>query len=57
MGENKSTISFRRANMHDLDRISEIYELVHTEIEAGRSTTGWVRGVYPTRETAEASIQ
>lgn len=47
---------FRKATLEDIDRIAEIYDEIHTETEAGRMTTGWVRGVYPTRETAEASV-
>lgn len=47
---------FRKATTQDLDRIAEIYAENHTEEEAGRITTGWIRGVYPTRETAEASV-
>lgn len=46
----------RPARMADLDRIEEIYDEIHGEIEAGRASIGWIRGVYPTRQTAEASI-
>lgn len=48
---------FRRADENDTDRICEIYDEIHTETEAGRMTTNWVRGVYPTKETAEHSIR
>lgn len=48
---------FRKAVLDDLDRIAEIYNEIHTEEEAGRTTIGWVRSIYPTRATAEASIQ
>lgn len=47
---------FRKANESDLDAIAEIYEDIHTEEEAGRTTIGWIRGIYPTRKTAEASL-
>lgn len=47
---------FRKATIDDIDRIAEIYEEIHTEEEAGRVTIGWVRGVYPTRVTAEGSV-
>lgn len=47
---------FRKAEMKDLDAISGIYDAIHTEIEAGRMQIGWLRGVYPTRETARAAI-
>ena len=48
---------FRRAEMGDLSAIAAIYDEIHAEIEAGRASIGWIRGVYPTRATAEASIR
>lgn len=48
---------FRKATIEDVDRITEIYDEIHTENEAGRMTTGWIRGVYPSRETAEQSVR
>lgn len=48
---------FRQATEKDIKRITEIYDEIHTETEAGRMTTDWVRGIYPTRQTAEFSIQ
>ena len=47
----------RKATLRDLDRIEEIYNEIHTEIEAGRAQIGWTRGVYPTRFDAEDSIR
>lgn len=47
---------FRKARIEDIDRINEIYEEILQEEEAGRASIGWVRGVYPTRKTAEAAI-
>ena len=46
----------RKARPQDIPAISEIYEDIHTEEEAGRTTIGWIRGVYPTEKTAEASL-
>ena len=48
---------FRKATMADVPRITEIYDEIHTEVEAGRMVTNWVRGVYPTEKTAEASVK
>lgn len=48
---------FRQATPADLDQIAAIYDRIHTEEEAGRATIGWIRGVYPTRQSALASIQ
>ena len=48
---------FRKATAEDVEQISEIYEAIHTENEAGRMTTGWIRGVYPSRKTAEDSVR
>ncbi|MCD8035771.1 MAG: GNAT family N-acetyltransferase, partial [Clostridiales bacterium] len=49
-------MTFRKAILDDLDRISEIYDEIHTKIEEGEYTTGWVRSIYPTRKSAEDSI-
>ena len=46
----------RKASPADIPAIAEIYEAVHTEEEAGRTSVGWIRDVYPTRKTAEASL-
>ena len=48
---------FRQATLSDLEQIAAIYDHIHTEEEAGRATVGWVRGVYPTRQTALDAIQ
>lgn len=48
---------FRKATMADLDQIEAIYERIHDSEEAGQATIGWVRGVYPTRATAQGAIQ
>lgn len=47
---------FRKADMQDLDRIAEIYDEIHTEEESGKTTIGWIREIYPTKETAKDSI-
>ena len=50
-------LRFRKADNDDLDAIDRIYERTHDAEEAGLSTTGWVRGIYPIREVAEASLE
>ena len=47
----------RLAAMADLDAIDAIYQDIHDGEEAGRTTIGWVRSIYPTRATAEAAIR
>ena len=47
---------FRKATANDIDAIAAIYGEIHTEEEAGRTTTGWQRAIYPTRKTAEYSV-
>lgn len=47
---------FRKAILQDVDTITEIYESIHTEEEAGRTTIGWIRDIYPTRQTAVDSV-
>ena len=49
-------LRFRKADINDIDAIDRIYERTHDAEEAGLTTTGWVRGIYPVREVAEGSI-
>lgn len=49
-------MNIREANLTDLDAIEKIYDDIHSAEEKGRQTIGWIRGVYPTRKTAEDSI-
>ena len=46
----------RKATAADLDAIEQIYEDIHTAEEKGAATIGWIRGIYPTRKTAEAAV-
>ena len=48
---------FRKADFRDLDAICAIYDAIHDREEAGLTTIGWVRSIYPTRTTAEASVR
>ena len=43
---------FRKAEKKDIDRIAQIYERIHEEEESGAVTIGWIRDVYPVRQTA-----
>ncbi len=47
---------FRKAKKEDIDKIEEIYLNVITCEEKGLSSIGWIRGVYPTRKTAEDAL-
>lgn len=46
----------RRATEGDIPAVATIYEKLHIEEEAGRVTIGWIRGVYPTEETARQAL-
>ena len=48
---------FRKARPDDLDAIACIYDRTHDAEEAGLTTTGWVRGIYPVREVAVAALE
>lgn len=47
----------RKATAADIPAIDGIYDAIHTEEELGRMTVGWARGVYPTADTARASLE
>ena len=42
----------RKAELKDIKTVASIYEDIITLEEAGKYTTCWVRGVYPTEKTA-----
>lgn len=47
----------RKAMAADLDGIEIIYDHIHDAEEKGEVTTGWLRNIYPTRQTAMAAIE
>ena len=47
---------FRKASAHDLDAVVSIYDKIHAREDAGLSTIGWITGVYPIRQDAQASL-
>ena len=48
---------FRKATDGDIAAVSRIYDLVHTAEEQSAPTVGWVRGVYPTVDTAQEALK
>ena len=48
---------FRKAEPKDLEAIAAIYDRIHDNEEAGNTTIGWIRSIYPTRATAQTSIE
>ncbi|MBQ0037892.1 MAG: GNAT family N-acetyltransferase [Clostridiales bacterium] len=47
----------RKATENDIAAIAAIYEAIHDREEAGEITTGWLRGIYPTEQTAADSCR
>ena len=47
----------RKAEQRDLDAVDRLYQEIHDAEEAGLITTGWIRGIYPTRASAEAALE
>lgn len=46
-------VKIRKALNSDIDSVSKLYESIHSEEKKGTVVTGWVQGVYPTKETAK----
>lgn len=46
----------RKATIRDLDAVASVYDHIHSAEESGAITTGWIRGIYPVRETASAAL-
>lgn len=49
-------MTIRKAIPADIPAVAAIYDAIHTAEEAGQTTIGWVRGVYPTEATAGAAL-
>ena len=49
-------MQIRKATAGDVPGVVKIYEELLDAQDAGRRTIGWVRGVYPTAETARAAL-
>ena len=49
-------ITFRKATPDDLDALLALYDRVFTAEESGLTSVGWVRGIYPTRQTLEEAL-
>lgn len=47
----------RQAKQEDIDAVARIFEHIIEEEEKGNCTTGWQRGVYPTRDTAMEALR
>ena len=41
----------------DIPAVAAIYDKLHTEEETGRAAIGWIRGVYPTEDTARQALK
>ncbi len=50
-------ISFRKATEKDTDSIEKIYDDIHSCEEKGECITGWIRGVYPTKEVVISALE
>ena len=47
----------RRAIPRDIPAISILYDRIHDAEEAGKLSTGWLRGIYPTEATARSALE
>ena len=50
-------IRIRLATQADISAVSAIFERIHDTEESGQNVIGWIRGVYPTRATAETALR
>ena len=56
MKETNGRFLIRLARENDIPAVTAIYDKVLREEEQGRYTIGWIRGIYPTEETAGTAI-
>ena len=50
-------MTVRKATCEDIPAIAGLYDEIHSREEAGETTTGWLREVYPVRQTAVDSVK
>ena len=49
--------TIRKATKEDIAAITAIYDAVLQKEEQGQYTIGWIRGVYPTEDTARTAVE
>ena len=49
-------LNFRKAEEKDIEIAASIYDEIHTLEEQGVTCVGWIRGVYPTYDTAKMAF-
>lgn len=47
----------RKATPQDIPAVGKIYSRIHDREEQGLTTIGWIREIYPTEATAQASLE
>ena len=47
----------RKATAADIDAVAKIYEEIHGEESLGKITTGWLKGIYPVKSTAQNALE
>lgn len=47
----------RKATIDDISDIARIYDSILEQEEQGIVTTGWIKGIYPTRQTALTALE
>ena len=47
----------RKAVLEDIPRVAAIYDHILSQEERGEAAVGWIRGVYPTRQTALDALE
>ena len=50
-------MEIRKGSLADIPQIVRIYEHILDEEEQGSAVTGWIRGVYPTEQTALEALE
>lgn len=50
-------MNIRKAKEKDIDAVDIIYNAIHIAEENGNVSTGWEKGVYPIRKTAEDALK
>lgn len=48
---------FRKAVLQDIDTIANIYDKIHELESSGKVSIGWIKGVYPVKDTVIQALK
>lgn len=57
MGGDMGICNIENGTINDIDELEKLYNKINDYLTSGINYPGWLKGVYPIRETAETGIK